>query len=401
VPGMARVLQYRGAGEAWAGTAAPRTAWLLQTEVLAKNLGMVPFTHTSIIGFANYVLGFGHIRSDLDLQQATSLATTFKQLQPSQVRVCAAPVLVQRCRGGRAWRVDPAAAAGLRRTLAAGSLPAPSRPLLTRTTSRARVLVVLPGRRWAAREYVERVRAALAASAGAPVAVKAVTVSDWPRLAARTMAAARRWEPLAVLVAPPAAVAQEEVADADSALRVLGAALRLNWLPAVVSEPLSAESTATATPEEAALRAAVYALPQPVSPLPAAPARSGAVKQAALAARANVATLVRACWSSVLAPGLVSTREGFSFGARRRTVVGVAAPSVATAERYLDRLRTWGFRVRLLTSVDGLPQLTGTAVLYRPGLRRAALALAGDLGLALTAVAADAGSPAPLTLIVR
>ena len=205
--GRARVVQYKGMQEAWAGTAGPARAWALQTGVLAENLVRVPFSGTNIVGFTNYVLGFGHIRSDLDLQRATSLARTFKELHPSQVGVCAAPVVVQSCRGGRAWRVDPAAAGRLRRALTRGVVPEPGRPLIAREASAARVLVVLPGRRRVPRQYVDEVRRRLGTSAGAPVAVKAVAVEDWPRLASRTIAAARAWRPLAVLVGPPGAVA--------------------------------------------------------------------------------------------------------------------------------------------------------------------------------------------------
>jgi hypothetical protein len=404
-PGLARVAQYRGAASAWTGTGSPRTTWLLQTDVLARNLVRVPFARTSVIGFANYVLGFGHIRSDLDLQQATSLAATLKLVQPAQVGACAAPVVIESCRGGRAWRVSPDAAAQLRRDLAAGRPPQQPRPLVTRSPSPARVLVVLPGSRPAARRYVAQVRRSLAASAAAPVAVKAITVTAWPRLAARTVAAARRWKPLAVLVGPPVMSPGSDTADAAKALRVLGVALRINWLPAVMSEPFAVESSATAAPQVAELQAAVGGGPQPVAPLPPASVDASALAAAsttaaALAARANVATLVRACWSETLAPRLASTRLRFSFAARRRTVVGVFTQSAAQTATYLARLQTWGYQVRPMASGSGLPQLTGEAVLYRPGLRRAALALAGDLGLAPTALAADAESPAPLALVV-
>lgn len=421
--GSARVVQYPGGEAAWDGSAGPSRAWRLQTAVLLQNLLRVPWSRTSISGFANYVLGFGHIRTNMDLQQATSLATTLKRLPPSQAGASAVAALVETCRDDEAWRVDPEAAAHLRRELAAGGLPAPARPLVTRVAVPARVLVVLPGRRPAAGAYVDEVRRRLAASAGAPVAVKAITVTAWSRLAARTVAAARSWRPLAVLVGPPVAPSPGDEAEALAALRVLGVALRVNALPAVVSEPFPAETTGTVAPDASDLDAALVASRQPVSPLatpaagaspetatPASPAsRGGAPSRAAAgttararrAARANVATLVRACWPGALAPRLASTRLGFSFAARRRTEVAVAAPAPDVAAGYESRLRVWGFEVVLTTGDTWQAAASGVSVVCRPGSRRAALALAGDLGLAATAVVADAGAPAPLVLLVR
>ena len=409
-PGGARVAQYLDGAAAWDGSAGQARAWRLQTGLLVRNLMRVPWGRTSIIGFANYVLGFGHIRTGMDLQQATSLATTFKKLPPSQAGACAAAALVETSRGGSAWRVDPDAAAALRRRLDAGLLPTASQPLVTRVAVPARVLVVLPGRRAAAAAYVREVRRRLAVSAGAPVAVKAITVSSWPRLAARTVTAARSWRPLAVLVGPPVVSSADEAAEAATSLRVLGAALRINWLPAVVSQPFPVETNTTVatgaavTDLEQQLRVAVAAARQQVAPL-ATPAvrpatEPAAAVQAVRAARANVATLVRACRPGTLAPRLVSTRLGFSFAARRRTEVAVASPpGVVTG--LVDRLRTWGYKARPATDDAWAPAPSADAVYFHPGLRRAALSLAGDLGLPASAVVADPGSTAPLTLVVR
>ena len=405
-PGGARVGQYLDGAAAWNGTAGPSRAWRLQTDFLVRNLMRVPWGRTSIIGFANYVLGFGHIRTDMDLQQATSLATTFKRLPPSQAGASAAAALVETSRGASAWRVDPDAAAALRRELDAGQVPTVPRPLVRRAAVPARVLVVLPGRRAAASAYVREVRRRLEASAGAPVAVRAITVSSWPRLAARTATMARAWRPLAVLVGPPVVTSAAEAAEAATALRVLGAALRINWLPAAVSQPYPVESTAAVAAEAQVLRAAVAATRQPVAPLAAPPtwSRMGesiAAVLAVRAARANVATLVRACWPGALAPRLTSTRLGFSFAARRRTEVAVTATSPILVTGLVDRLRTWGYQARPATEGAWEPAATAEGVYFRPGMRRAALSLAGDLGLPAAAVVADAGSPAPLTLVSR
>jgi len=401
--GRARLAQYQGMQEAWAGATAPRRAWALQAGVVSRNLARVPFGRTSIVGFANYVLGFGHVHSDLDLQRATSLARTLKVLLPADARACAAPVVVQACRTGRAWRVDPAAAARLRLTLEQGQLPLPQGPLLTRESLTARVLVVMPGRSHVPRSYVDEVRRRLRESAGAPVAVKAIAVRSWRRLAARTVAAARAWHPLAVLVGPPADVTPAGEEEAAAALGVLGAALRINWLPAVVSEPLPAETTATAAAAEAPLVAAVRASRQPVSPLMVVDtaAQEGGGRRLRAAAVANVATLVRACWSAALAPRLTSTRLGFSFAARRRTEVGVVAPSPRAGERAAARLRTWGFQAEPIAAGNWVAAVSGDCVFYRAGMQSAALALAGDLGLPAGAALADSVAPAPLTLQLR
>lgn len=405
--GSARVTQYRAWTAAWDGTAGPSLAWRLQTTVLTQAMLRVPWSRTSIIGFANYVLGFGHIRTDMDLQQATSLATTLKHLPPSQAGACAVAALVETCRAGEAWRVDPQAAAALRRELAAGGCPQPAPPLVTRAPVPARVLVVLPGRRPAARAYVDEVRRRLAASAGAPVAVEAITVNSWPRLAARTVAAARAWRPLAVLVGPPVVPAAADAEEVVASLRVLGVALRANSLPAVVSQPLPAETTGTVAPEAAVLGAAVAASRQPLSPVAASaettasvPAPLSATATARRVARANAATLVRACWPAVLAPHLASTRLGFSFAARRRTEVAVVSADPGRAASYAARLRTCGFQARQWSGGAWTPPQPGRGVFYRPGERRAAVSLAGDLGLPVTAVVADPGGPAPVTLSV-
>jgi len=114
-----------------------------------------------------------------------------------------------------------------------------------------------------------------------------------------------------------------------------------------------------------------------------------------------VATLVRACWPGALAPRLVSTRLGFSFAARRRTTVGVSAPSSRAAASATALLRTWGYQTTSVQATDWTPQRPGRGVYYRAGMRRAALSLAGDLGLRAAAVVADEGAPTALTLSLK
>ena len=123
---------------------------------------------------------------------------------------------------------------------------------------------------------------------------------------------------------------------------------RVRWSP----DRASPRGTAA----EKALAAAVAGGRLPVSWLPAAEAgATGAGGRRALvaAARANVQTLVRACWPGTLAPGLSSTRLGFAFVDARHTGVGVVSASDTAAAALLQRLRLWGFPAARLPADDG------------------------------------------------
>ncbi len=406
----APLLQYKRAQAAWEGRGNARRVWTTQYQALGTTLARLPFERINVVSFSNYVLGWGHVQSDLNLQGATSLATTFAELLPAQVDVRGAAAIVETCRRGEAWRVDRSAMEQLRQSLAFGLTPPAAGPSVTRWPRPARVLVVLPGPRYRSDVYVNEVRRRLRRSAGASVAVRAVKAPRWGGLVARTTAAAESWRPLAVLVAPPAGSDDAEAGEgAAVALRRLGEKLRAAGQPAVLSAPLPAETTATAAPATDALTAAIRAAGQPVSPLagpgdapPGAPWTAGSLDaRLTAAARANVATLVRACWPGTLAPRLASTRLGFSFAARRRTTVGVSASTESALAAATARLRTWGYRTTNVPATGWTSQHPGGGVYYRAGMRRAALALAGDLGLRAAAVVQDEGAPAALTLRLR
>ncbi len=427
--GRAPLLQYKRAQAAWEGRGEARRVWSTQYQALGSTLARLPFQRINVVSFSNYVLGWGHVQSDLNLQGAASLAATFEELMPTGVDVRGAAAIVETCRRGEAWRVDRSAMEQLRRSLAFGLTPPVAGTSVKWRPRPARVLVVLPGPGYRSDAYVDEVRRRLRRSAGAPVAVRAVRARRWDGLVARAAAAAESWRPLAVLVAPPADLGSAERTQAAAvALRRLGEALRAAGQPAVLSAPLPVETTITAASttdtsataalavdalNRDALAAAYRASGQPVSPL-AGPGDAPAGAQAnvrsldaklATAARANVATLVRACWPGALAPRLASTRLGFSFAARRRTTVGVsaatssvAATSAAASGTTMALLRTWGYQTKSVPATDWTPQRLGRGVYYRAGMRRAALALAGDLGLQAAAVVADEGAPAALTL---
>src|SRR5665647_3192643 len=121
--GHARVREYRRATAAWEGRGRPGAVLPAQYRALDLALPRASYDKINIVAFANYILGFGYVRSDLDLQGATSLATALKALVPAQVQVRAAAAIVETCRGADAWRVERVALGRLRRALVTGETP--------------------------------------------------------------------------------------------------------------------------------------------------------------------------------------------------------------------------------------------------------------------------------------
>jgi hypothetical protein len=387
--------RYREARSAWRGHGGDATAWATQYASLRVALPQVAFDELGVVAFSNYVLGFGFVRSDLTLQGVTSLAGALRDVDPGLVDVRAAPVVVERSRGGEVWHADASRVEPLRQSLAMGMRPPETDKLVTVRTRAARVLVVAPLSRARAGRYAAEVRRRLARSAGSAIVVTLVTGAD-DRLAFRAARELDRRPALAVLVAPP----EPGDAAAPEAVAKVCAMLRDRGQEAVVSGPMppgASGSTGTVTSD--ALEAAVADGRLPISWLPAAgtgASTAGAGRRALVAAaRANVETLIRACWPGTLAPDLSSTRLGFAFIAARHTGVGVLGASDTAVAGVLASLRLWGFSGGRLTLESGgwQPPLTGPAVFYRPGAKDAALALAGDLGLAPRSVVKSDDSP--------
>lgn len=383
--------RYREARSAWRGLGGDTTAWATQYASLRLALPQVPFDELGVVAFSNYVLGFGFVRSDLSLQGATSLAEALRDVDPGRVAVRAAPVVVERSRGGEVWHADASRVEPLRQSLAMGIRPPETERLVTTRVLAARVLVVAPLSRARAARYAEEVRRRLARSAGGAIAVTLVAGAD-DRLAFRAARELDRRPALAVLVAP--------AASTDTAAAVVTKVcemLRNRRQEAVVSGPLPAGTGSSDADDALAVAAGDGRLP--VSWLPAATTSvtaEGAGRRAlAAAARDNVQTLVRACWPGALAPDLDSTRLDFAFVAARHTGVGVLAVSDAASTTLLARLRLWGFPGARLASEDGgwQPPVTDRAIYYRPGSRRAAAVLAGDLGLPARSVIRADDSP--------
>ena len=390
--------RYREARAAWRGRGGEATAWATQYESLRVSLPQVPFEELGVVAFSNYVLGFGFVRSDLTLQGATSLAEALKEVDRDLVEVRAAPVVVERSRGGEVWHADASRVEPLRQSLALGIRPPETGRLITERARVARVLVVAPLERQAAERYAGEVRRRLAASSGAPVEVTLVSGDD-QRLAFRAARELDRRPALAVLVAPA-----EPGARATVAVTKVCAMLRDRRQEAVVSGPLpaSAGEPSAAAADREALAAAVSAGRLPVSW--ASPSRQigegDSGRGLVAAARSNVETLVRACWPGTLAPHLTSTRLGFAYVAARHTGVGVRSSSARVTERLLRRLRLWGYPGARLAPDPAVPDQGGRggAVAFRPGSREAALALAGDLGLPAGSVFRAGDAPRKLVL---
>ena len=230
--------RYRAARAAWRGRGSVRATWPTQYETLRVALPQVQFQDLGVVAFANYVLGFGFVRSDLTLQGATSLGEALRDVNRNRVEVRAAPVIVERSRGGEVWRVDASAVEPLWQSLATGIVPPESDRLVTVRERAARVLVVAPFARRAAQRYAAQVRAALAGSAGAPVQVSARLGR---RHAARLPRRARARQ------APRARRAgRARPAKGSPAVQKVYAMLRNRRQEAVVSGPLPATTAAPA-----------------------------------------------------------------------------------------------------------------------------------------------------------
>ena len=377
---------------AWRGEGGPERVWATQYETLLVALPQVAFSELGVVAFSNYVLGFGAVESDLTLQSATSLGEALQAVDPGRVSVRAAPVIAERCRGGEVWHVDASRVEPLRQSLVFGLTPPEADASVSRRARAARVLVVAPLPYASAARYAAEVSARLDRSAGAPVEVTLVAGAD-DSLALRAARELDARPALAALVAP--APASRQATDAVAEVCTM---LRNRGQEAVVSGPLSAPASAAADSTVAArLEAAIIGSRLPVSWLPETVATDAvSVRRDGLqdAARANVQTLVRACWPGTLAPDLRSTRLGFEFVSARHTEVGVVSALEERSAVVLERMRLWGFIAGRLTQDDGwTPTRRGPAIFFRPGSRAAAAALAGDLGVPPRSVVVSGDSP--------
>lgn len=415
--------KYRLVREAWGRREFGRSAWTWQCRSLKEALPHLDLENLHLVAFTNYVLGFGHVDSDLSLREATSLATTLREVTPAKTQVCAAPAIVEMCRGEEVWRLDQSKVESLRRSVVDG-LDAPfTRAQVARRQVRVRVLVVVPFTGDAADTYVREVKRCLRVSAGRPVAVTVVGGELTDDLIERTVASADRLQPLAVFVGPadggdavadqtstsPTGGASTDVAQARSdVLARLYRTLAARERPATVSSSIGTSAEAqdlTDVADSSGLPVSQVARPS-ASATPVATTTS----TVRLAARAGVDTLTRACWPGVLSPRLTSTRRGFAYAATRHVDVVVMptatdAGDVGAAHAGLVawRVGLWGYPVTLEDPGGWLPEdgvmRAVTTLYYRDGYRAAALALGGDLGLDRRDVVDDDSAPASVTLV--
>jgi hypothetical protein len=375
---------------AWAGGGEPTRVWTRQYQALRQALPLITYDQMNVVAFANYVLGFGHVRSDLDLQGATSLGRAIQGLTSRTVSVVATPAIVETCRGVDWWRLDFGSVERLRQSLAFGLRPPASEPSTVRRPKAARVLVILPEIGAARTAYLDVLRRGLAASASAPVEVLAVA-GDPPASILATVAAER---PLAVLDAR--ALGGGDTAELEQALRDTGKALQALRQPAVIAVPPGSPATVIA-----AARAAGPPLSPPTGEAAVAATPTAGLDAAAARrlARVHVATLVRACWPGVLAPRAAATREDYPYAARGSfTTSVIGGTDTAGDEALAARLGQWGWDA---AAGEGgwQPPAWGGRVFFAPGMRRAALALAGDLGLPWPLVTGAEDAPAPVTVV--
>ena len=390
--------RYVAAERAWRGRGNETSCLRAQYRSLCQGLPRAPIAGMSVVAFSNYVLGFGFARSSFSLQGVTSLAQAMKEAAPQRRRVGVAPVLIEECRGGSVWTIDRRRLAPVLRAYAEGQRLPVRGPTVARRQRRAEVVVVASLPRSPAAAYASEVRRRLHRFAGGAISVRLVA-GNAGALVARTQAALRGHQALAVLIAPTLSGTD---AETTTALEQVCSLLRRRHQDAVVAAPLpvravSVDGSTTATADRGTFDASGL----PTSPFPTTVARGSMTAMLRRAARANVQTLVRACWPSALAPRLTSTRIGFSYAGARHTEVGVVAVAPAEA-RWEDRLRVWGYVPgRLDAKADGwLSQQPRGTLYYQREWLRAATALAGDLGLTRSALVVVADAPRPLVLVV-
>ena len=415
--------QRRAAIKAWAGRAAATTVARRQTEQLAEALPRVPLESLSVVAVANYALGSELAESDLDLQQATALARSAREVRAHGVAVRALPVVRETRGDGVFWRPREAAADRLADALRLGLWPPRTTVAVTTVERTGGVVVALPAElgAMAAAEFTEGLRLAVAESAGPGIAL--TTVRYGSADAAETLAASvAASQPLAVVLVSGtrgADDAGDAPGEAEERLdATLDCAVRLQRLyqPAVLVAPVAGvpdgdEAEVADELEASGLPVVAVRVPvgggatvAAVGPSPAeTPApEAGTASTAGLrvdwedAGRAAAAAAVRACWPAVLAPGLPATLRGVTFAERRTVELAVLDGGGATAAR--SWLAVCGY-VPEAVGGDWAPEAGVVRVAYHPGLRRLAVAVAGDLGVAEALVVEDADAPAPVTVV--
>ncbi|HSL95267.1 MAG TPA: hypothetical protein VLA35_05045 [Thermoleophilia bacterium] len=413
--------QRRAALRAWAGRGDATTIARRQTEQLAEALPRVPLESLSVVAVANYALGSELAESDLDLQQATALARSAREVRAHDVAVRALPVVRETRGEGVFWRPRVGAADRLAQALRLGLWPPRTTVAVTSVERTGGVIVALPGGLGAvaAAEFAQGLRAAVAESAGPGIDVTTVRcdAADAAGTLAASVATSR---PLAVVLVSATEGVGDDTDGGEARLgATLACAVRLQRLyqPAVLVAPVAGVPDGVEVEAADALDASglpVVAVRVPggggatvagVGPSsPASPSAADGTATAAAglradwreAGRAAAAAAVRACWPAVLAPGIPGTWRGVTFAERRTVELAVLDGDGAEAAR--TWLAVCGY-VPEAVGGDWAPEAGVVRVAHHPGLRRLAVAVAGDLGVPDALVVEDADAPAPVTVV--
>ncbi|HQG55163.1 MAG TPA: hypothetical protein PLB30_02885 [Thermoleophilia bacterium] len=373
---------------AFAGRAVGTGVLARQRDALRRALRALPYAHVKANALVNYVLGSEDIATDLDLRKTTKLVEAVKAVSEGDVAVGVAAAIVETCGPAMSWRLDCSRLESLRLSLAFGLEAASPGPRVRRIRRAAEVLVVAPT---SAVALAADLQDELGRAGALPVTVDAVVAGAE---GVALSEAVRRRRPLAVVLV--SGTTAEDVAR----LRDMGAALKTAFQPCVV---VGDGRAGAGRAGDDALRKA--AGPAPVvavevaggaDPSPSPGWLCAGDEARRCAARLIAGAVARSCWPEYLAPGLVGTRVGFSYAARRTVEVAVVG---AGGLRLQPWLAACGYQVRETGgAAAGGPD--GPAVVYRPGYRRAALTVAGDLPRPSLAVARDPAAPAAVTVSV-
>ncbi|MBN2204420.1 MAG: hypothetical protein JW767_05295 [Thermoleophilia bacterium] len=416
--------QRRAALRAWAGRGDAATVARRQTDQLAEALPRVPLESLSVVAVANYALGSELAESDLDLQQLTALARSAREVRAYAVAVRALPVVRETRGEGVFWRPREGAADRLADCLRLGLRPPRTAVAVTTVERTGGVVVALPAGlgAMAAAEFTEGLRSAVAETAGPGIDVTTARYG-WDGSADSLAAIVTVSQPLAVVLVSEtrgAGTAYEDAGTtAEGRAATFDCAERLERLhqPAVVVDPVADvpegdELEATDELERTGLPvvsvrvpgggAATVASTVPSAADTASAATGTGVTPAGVAAdwseagAAAAAAAVRACWPAVLAPGLPGTSRGVTFAERRTVEVAVLEGDGAAAD--LVWLAVCGYMPEAADG-DWAPEAGVVRVAHHPGLRRLAVAVAGDLGVTDALVVEDADAPSPVTVV--
>lgn len=389
--GREGLLGLKVATAAYSAPARDVAALRLQSTVLQRALRALPFEGVKANAVINYALGSADVDTGLDLRAVSRLTATLGALGARDVAVGAAAAIVERCGAARSWRLDMSRLGPLRLSLALG-LDAPRMQPNVAMRDRAPVVLLVTLDPLRGRVFARDLEAALRANGALPVAVRSVALAG-EGAAVQLAATLAEQRPLAVVLAPDAAGVGSGVDVAES-LAAMADVLRLTSQPGVI---VGGEGWAG---DEMAAVVAASRLPFVESATSPSPSPASGTSEPPGAARRETArlvaeVLVRSCWPDYLAPELAGTRLEFSYAARRATDVAVAGGAAA---ELASSIAEWGYRVAA-DDAGAWATPSAPAIAYQATARRAALALAGDLGWPAGALTRDAAAPAALTVV--